>query len=120
MRFSIAQHSRDVLLLESFVKFFRCGYLANYEKRAVCEYVVTKLDHIFECIIPFLEKYPVGGSKYSNYFDFKSVANILKNKEHLNIDGKGLKEILRIKSGISTLINMDKATNNHNDGSGKE
>jgi hypothetical protein len=119
LRFSIAQHSRDLLLLERIVDFFGCGYVAKYEKRAVCEYIVTKLDHIVENILPFFEKYPVGGSKYFSYSGFKSVANILKNKEHLNIDGKGLDEILRIKNGIS-LINMDKATNNHKDGSGKE
>lgn len=119
LRFSIAQHSRDLLLLESLVDFFGCGYVAKYEKRAVCEYIVTKLDHIIENILPFFEKYPVVGSKYFSYSGFKSVANILKNKEHLNIDGKGLEEILRIKSAIS-LINMDKATNNHKDGSGKE
>lgn len=119
LRFSIAQHSRDLLLLESLVHFFGCGYVAKYEKRAVCEYIVTKLDHIVENILPFFEKYPVGGSKYFSYLGFKSVANILKNKEHLNIDGKGLEEILRIKSEIS-LFNMNKATNNHKDGSGKE
>ena len=29
------------------------------------------------------------GSKYSNYLDFKSALDILKNKEHLNPDRKG-------------------------------
>ena len=29
LRFSIAQHSRDLLLLESFVKFFNCGYMSK-------------------------------------------------------------------------------------------
>lgn len=53
------------------------------------------------------------------FVSFNSAANILKNKEHLNIDGKGLEEILRLKSEMS-LINIDKATNNHKDGSGKE
>lgn len=120
LRFSIAQHSKDLLLLESIVDFFGCGYVSKYKNRAVCEYIVTKLDHIMEIIIPFIEKHPVVGSKYFSYLDFKSVANILKNKEHLNIDGKGLEEILRIKSGTS-LINIEKATNNHSqDGSGKE
>lgn len=99
--------------------FFKCGYVTKYEKRSVCEYVVTKLDHIVENIIPFLAKYPVVGSKYFNYLAFNSAANILKNKEHLNKDGKGLEEILRIKSEMS-LINIDKAANNHKDGSGKE
>lgn len=119
LRFSIAQHSRDLLLLERFVDFFGCGYVTKYAKRTVCEYVVTKLDDIVENIIPFLAKYPVVGSKYFNYLGFNSAANILKKKEHLNIDGKGLEEILRIKSEMS-LINIDKATNNHKDGSGKE
>lgn len=122
LRFSIAQHSRDLLLLESFVDFFGCGYVAKYEKRAICEFIITKLDHIVEYIIPFLEKYPVVGSKHLSYLDFKRVAYILQKKEHLNIDGgasSGLEEILRIKSRIS-LINIDKATNNHKDGSGKE
>lgn len=46
-----------------------------------------------------MEKYPVLGSKYFNYLDFKSAANIIKNKEHLNKDGKGLEQILQLKNG---------------------
>ena len=65
LRFSIAQHSRDLLLLESFVIFFRpkrassapqaCwggGSVMNYKKRSVCEFIITKIDHIVEHIIP--------------------------------------------------------------------
>ena len=53
LRFSKSQHSRDVLLLESLVNYFGCGYVAKYEKRSVCEFIVTKIDHIVEHIIPF-------------------------------------------------------------------
>jgi hypothetical protein len=56
LRFSISQHSRDVLLLESLVNYFGCGYVAKYEKRSVCEFIVTKIDHIVENIIPFFDK----------------------------------------------------------------
>lgn len=119
LRFSIAQHSRDLLLLESLVNFFGCGYVVKYEKRTVCEFIVTKIDHIVIHIIPLFEKYPVLGSKYLNYLDFKNVANIINNKEHLNIDGKGLEQILQLKNGTS-LINTDKALNNHRDETGKE
>lgn len=66
-----------------------------------------------------MEKYPVLGSKYFNYLYFKSAANIIKNKEHLNKDGKGLEQILQLKNGNS-LINTDKAINNHRDETGKE
>lgn len=61
LRFSIGQHSRDLLLLESHVNFFSCGYVAKYEKRTVCEFIVKKIDQIVIHIIPFFEKYPVLG-----------------------------------------------------------
>jgi hypothetical protein len=70
LRFSISQHSRDVLLLESLVNYFGCGYVAKYEKRSVCEFIVTKIDHIVEYIIPFFEKHPIVGSKHLNYLNF--------------------------------------------------
>jgi hypothetical protein len=78
-----------LLLLESLVNFFSCGYVTKYKKRAVCEFIVTKIDHIILHIIPFFYKDQIIGSKNFNYLDFKSAANIIKNKEHLN--SKGLK-----------------------------
>ena len=83
LRFSIAQHSRDLFLLESFAAFFNCGYVTNYKNRLICEFIVTRIDHIVEYVIPFFEKNPVVGSKYSNFIIFKKAALIIKNKEHL-------------------------------------
>jgi len=45
--------SPDLLLLESFVNFFGSGFVMNYKKRSVCEFIITKIDHIVEHIIPF-------------------------------------------------------------------
>jgi hypothetical protein len=81
------------------VNFFGCGYVVKYEKREVCEFIVTKIDHIILHIIPFFDKYPIIGSKCLNYLNFCKAANIIKNKEHLNIDGKGLEQILQLKMG---------------------
>lgn len=36
------------------------------------EFIVTKIDHIIEHIIPFFEKHPILGSKLLNYLDFNS------------------------------------------------
>src|SRR5205814_9998697 len=94
-----------------FVQFLK--EVAKYEKRSVCEFIVTRTDHIVEHIIPFFEEHPVVGSKHFNYLDFKSATYILKNKEHLNPDGKGLEQILQLKSG------MNKDINNHSE-TGKE
>lgn len=106
-----------MLLLESLVNFFGCGYVIKYKNCAVCEFIVTKIEHIILHIIPFFDKYQIIGSKNFNYLDFKSAANIIKNKEHLN--SKGLKQILQLKTS-SSLINTDKAINNHRDETGNE
>lgn len=87
LRFSIGQHSRDLLLLESFVKFFKCGYVSNYKNRLICEFIVTKIDDLNKYIIPFFEENLILGSKYSNYLDFKQAMEIIVNKEHLNKEG---------------------------------
>lgn len=97
LRFSISQHSRDLLLLESLVDFFGCGYVSKYNKRSICEFIVTRIDDIVEHIIPFFEKHPIVGSKYSNFLIFKQAALIIKNKEHLDPDRKGLEKLLELK-----------------------
>ena len=61
LRFSIAQHLRDVSLLESFIDFFECGYVVRYETRLICEFVVTKIDDIVNHIIPFFDKHKIVG-----------------------------------------------------------
>ena len=114
LRFSIAQHSRDQLLLESFINFFDCGYLSVYKNRSLCEFIVTKIDHIVDKIIPFFEKHPIWGSKHLNFLDFKSAALIIKNKEHLNQDGVGLKKVLQLKNRITSLY-KNKTINNYAD-----
>ena len=94
LRFSIAQDIRDLFLLESLIDFFECGYVAKYKNRLVCEFIVTKYDHIIDHIIPFFDKYKIKGSKYSYFLDFRSAALIIKNKGHLKPDVIGLNKIL--------------------------
>jgi len=106
----VSQHSRDLLLLESFANFFGGGSVINYKNRPLCEFVVTKFDVIFENVIPFFDKHPILGSKHSNFLDFKSAAYIIKNKEHLTENGVGLEKILQLKKRITLLY---KGTNNH-------
>jgi hypothetical protein len=52
----------------------------SYKKRSLCEFIITKIDHIVEHIIPFFYKHPILGSKHLNYLYFKSAAYIIKNK----------------------------------------
>ena len=70
----------------------------KYKNRLVCKFIVTKIDHIVYNIIPFFDKHNIKGSKHGDFLDFKSTAFIIKNKEHLNQDGVGLKKILLLKT----------------------
>ena len=76
--------------------------MAKYKNCLVCEFIVTKIDHIVNHIIPFFDKYIIKWSKYSNFLDFKSAALIINNKEHLKQDGIGLKKILLLKKSKDT------------------
>jgi LAGLIDADG endonuclease len=115
LRFSISQNSRDLLLLNSFVDFFNCGYVANYKNRLMCEFIVTKMDHIMDHIIPFFEKHPILGSKYFNYLNFKSAAKILNSKDHLNPDGVSLEKILQLKNEMTHYYKSNTINNHRKD-----
>lgn len=119
LRFSIAQHSRDKLLLEKLVNFFGGGSVMYYKKRLLSEFIRAKIDHIVEHIIPFLDKHPILGSKHLNFLDFKKAADIIKNKKHLNEDGLGIIEVLELKRKIMSLY-LNKAINNHSSLNGRE
>ena len=80
LRFSISQHSRDFLLLESLVKFFGGGYVMSYKNRPLCEYIITKIDLITEKIIPFFNKHHIIGSKHLDFSDLKNASYIIKNR----------------------------------------
>ena len=58
----------------------------SYKNRSLCEFIITKIDHIVEHIIPFFYKHLILGSKHLNYLDLKSA----DKKKHLNEDGLGL------------------------------
>lgn len=51
-------------------------------------------------MIPFFFKYPIAGIKYLDFQDFCKVANIMKEKGHLTIEGSDA--ILKIKEGMNT------------------
>jgi hypothetical protein len=50
-------------------------------------------------IIPFFNKYPILGVKSLDFNDFKLVANLMNNKEHLT--PKGLNLIIEIVNGMN-------------------
>jgi hypothetical protein len=55
--------------------------------------------YIFNKVIPFFNKYPILGVKKLDFEDFKKVAELVKNQEHLNIEG--LNKIIKIAKGMN-------------------
>jgi hypothetical protein len=102
LKFQITQHSKDEQLMKSLVSYLGCG---RYEARSgdpgvqAGDFVVTKFTDIAEKIIPFFNKYTIRGVKALDFSDFSTVAEIIKNKDHLTPDG--LDQIRRIKAGTN-------------------
>jgi hypothetical protein len=76
-----------------------CG---RVEKRSTdaCDFTVNSLKDFDKKIVPFFLKYPLQGSKLSNFKDFNKVVHIMKVKGHLKKEG--LETIQNIKIGMNT------------------
>lgn len=98
LKFQITQHDRDQELMESIVKYFNCGIISI--RKDIVDLHVHKFPEICEKIIPFFTKYPILGVKNQNFEDFCQVAELIKEKAHLN--QAGLEEIRKIKDGMNS------------------
>lgn len=109
LKFHIAQHSRDIELMKMLISTLKCGKIELILKQSAVYFafalwpagqrVVVNFKDIFEKIIPFFDAYPIKGVKALDYSDFKKVANLMHNKEHLT--EQGLSKIQSIKSNMN-------------------
>jgi hypothetical protein len=99
--FKIKLHSRDIEL----IKMIRntLGQIGNItiRKDGYVEFIVSYIKDI-EILIKHFESYPLLTQKWSDYQLFKQTFILIKNKEHLNMEG--LKKIVSLKSGSSPLF----------------
>jgi hypothetical protein len=99
LNFIVNQNVRDAYLLESFIRVFDCGSLYITEKTGIVRFTVVNFTDIVENIIPFFDEYPIFGSKYKDFQDFKQASILIKSKSHLT--KQGLEQILLIKAGMN-------------------
>jgi hypothetical protein len=84
------------------VNSFGCGkYYFREGQDAGDFFPVEKYPNIVEKIIPFFDQYPIIGVKALDYANFKTVAELMRNKEHLT--ESGLEKIRKIKAEMNTL-----------------
>ena len=100
--FYIAQHMRDIDLLENLVIYLNCGLVETVKTRPrQSSYVVYKLYDITNKIIPFFEKYSLRGNKLLDFYYFKKVVNIVGEINKYDEHSATLKEILKIKRNMN-------------------
>jgi len=83
---------RDKALLIGIVNYFYNNilngkYIYNYEKKEYILLQIKNYSDIVNKIIPFFNKYPILGVKSLDFADFKKVAELMENKEHLTDSG---------------------------------
>lgn len=103
LRFAIGLNIREMELIKGLAAFFNLNKEANdkyvYITNDSVHLQLVRQSDILDIIIPFFEKYPIEGIKALDFSDFKQVADLLKNKEHLILEG--FNKILEIKAGMN-------------------
>ena len=79
LEFRLAQHNRDVKLLENISSYFNCGKVYTHSGN-VSLYRVLNFKDIFNIIIPFYQKTSFYGVKSLNFKDFCSAACLIEKK----------------------------------------
>lgn len=103
-------HIREKDLLIGISKYFNSLYLeSNEDNRKIPVYCnertniallqIKNTTDIFNKVIPFFTEYPILGIKSKDFKDFKIVAELVKNREHLTEDG--LNKIIKIVDNMN-------------------
>jgi hypothetical protein len=85
--------------MRSLINYLDCGNIIIRSNQNIVEFRVYKFSDILNKIIPFFKKYPILGVKGQDFADFTKVADLIKDKNHLN--QTGLDKIRIIKAGMN-------------------
>nr|YP_010470513.1 LAGLIDADG endonuclease [Inonotus hispidus]YP_010691080.1 LAGLIDADG endonuclease [Phellinus igniarius]UVF38001.1 LAGLIDADG endonuclease [Inonotus hispidus]WBU93181.1 LAGLIDADG endonuclease [Phellinus igniarius] len=100
LEFKITQKNHSEGILHELKDYFGCGsIIIDNRKTETKKFQVKSLDSILNKVIPHFEKYPCLTSKQLNFMDWKKIAFIMYNKEHLTTNG--MQEIINLISRIN-------------------
>ena len=100
LRFKITQHSRDPVLPTNLVYYLGSGRYELRPGKVFGEFVFSNLPDIVEKNHTFFLKI-IGGMKSLDFLEFKKVAKLMQDKQHLTPEGLSL--IKDIKSNMNAL-----------------
>ena len=95
--FSISLHNKDIKLLEAIQRTFKTGKIYKHGVDSM-QYRVSSLKNL-QIITDHFDSYPLITQKSADYLLFKQAIAIIKNKEHLSIEG--LLKLVGIKATLN-------------------
>jgi len=103
LSFQIGLHKKDKELLNLIKSYFGVGKISILAGDSVL-YRVTSIEEL-KFIINHFDRYPLITRKYKDYLLFKQAFELIKNKEHLSIEG--LRKIVSIKASINLKLSYN-------------
>jgi len=94
--YSVIQHIRDEMLIRSLVDYLDCGRVFIYDN--ALKFEVYKFSDLVDKILPFFQKYNLGGVKLHDFNCFVLAVEIIQNKGHFTKEG--LEKLRKIKSNL--------------------
>jgi len=97
---------REKELIKAIITYFKLDIYKENNKMSYIysgdnfvSFQVMKYSDIYDIIVPFFNEYSIQGQKSLDFFDFVKVVNMIKNKEHLTLEG--FNKILKIKASMN-------------------
>ena len=95
--FFINLHIKDLSVLSEIKDFFGVGNISSNKESAL--YQVNSLKDLVNVIIPHFELYPLLTKKKADFLLFKLAIELIKQKEHKNIEG--IHKLIGIKASLN-------------------
>ena len=95
----IGLNFRDKALLERIEATLKVGNIFYKEKDKTYRWKVSNINELSTVIIPHLTNYPLLTQKRADFELLKKIIEIIKHKQHLNING--LREIVNLKASMN-------------------
>jgi hypothetical protein len=97
--FAVTQATSSRSALELLVEFFGCGSIIENRRHddhreSLSRFSAKRRQDLTNIIIPFFERHPLRTAKQSDFERFRTVLQMMQNREHLNEEG--LRAIARI------------------------
>lgn len=98
-KFSFCIHKKDRMVLDLIQAFFGGVGSITYASKDTLHYRIASLHDLINVVLPHFDKYPLNSQKRADYFLFKEIVLLIKNKEHLTIEG--IQKIVNLRASIN-------------------